>query len=313
MQSLYIPHHRRGFLQLGLTVTGGALLSACGGGSSAPVAESIVVVTAPGFIPDVGPASLGATSAINLVLTLAYVGAQYYGIAANGTGLSPSATSGVGRAGLASGGRPVSFADPLIAGHARELASDKAAHVVALRTQLAGAAAAQPVVDLSPAGAFSRAARQVGLVAGGATFDPYVDDAAFLTGAFLIENAVAAAYRTLLAQTADQTAGDLIRAHLGDAIYHGGVVRALLDDRAAADPALDRAMAAASQSLLMLDGTAGGDLSPTAPGGIVVNLADMEGRPIPFTRNATQVLRTLTLSTTGTGGFLPAGANGLPV
>lgn len=310
MRSLHTPHHRRGFLRLGLTVVGGSLLSGCGGGSE-PEADAVLVVTAPAT-PSIGPAAAGATSAINLALTLGYVGAQYYGVAARGTGLAGAATSGVGQTGTASGGRMVAFADPIVAGHAAELADDKAAHVAALRTQLAGAAAAQPAIDLSPAGAFSRAARQAGLVATGVTFDPYADDASFLTGAFLLENAVAAAYRTLLAQTADATAAALIGAQLGDAIYHGGLIRSLLDERAATDPTLDRAMLTAAQAMLTLDGTAGGDLSAAAAGGIAANLADAEGRPIPFTRDAAQVLRTLTLSTGGIGGFLPAGANGLP-
>ena len=65
----------------------------------------------------------------------------------------------------------------------------------------------------------------------------------------------------------------------------------------------------ATQALVALDGS--GVVAADA-GEIAANLPDAEGRPIPFTRDAAQVLRTLTLSTTGIGGFLPMGANGLP-
>lgn len=311
MRFIDTPQHRRAFLRLGLTFTGGVLLSACGGGGGS-TAESDAVVVVPGPATPAAAAPVvvdGGVHALNLALTLAYVGAQYHGIAARGAGLPTTLTGGVGRTGAATGARAANFADAQVAAHAAELADDKLAHVAALRAQLGALAAAQPAIDLSATGAFARAGQQAGFASGAAAFDPYARDGDFLAGAFLIENAVAAAYRTLLAQTAEEPAATLIRAHLADAIYHGGLIRTLIDGRAADDPVVERAMTAATQALVALDGS--GVVAADA-GEITANLPDAEGRPIPFTRDAAQVLRTLTLSTTEVGGFLPMGANGLP-
>ena len=77
--------------KLGMAVGGGALLSACGGGGSgATETGAVVVPSAPIPTSSAEPASPGTTSAINLALTLAYIGAQFYGVAAQGTGLAPA-------------------------------------------------------------------------------------------------------------------------------------------------------------------------------------------------------------------------------
>ena len=100
-------------------------------------------------------------------------------------------------------------------------------------------------------------------------------------------------------------------AHLADSIYHGGVIRALLDDRAATTPAVDAMLGRIGTMLATLDGTQGSD--QILPGGDTnsSNLLDAEGRPIPFTRTDRQVLNALYLSATGPGGFLPQGAVGI--
>ena len=258
------------------------------------------------------PCRAAARHPLNLPLTLGYISGQYHAYAASGAGLSAALTGGVGRAGSATGARKVAFTDPTINALAADLAEDKVAHVTALRAQIGAAAAAQPAIDLSTGatGAFSIAMQRAGGAAAGQSFDPYADDEHYLLGAFLLENAVAASYRTLLLADPDLASATTIAAQLADAIYHGGVIRALLDDRVAANPAIDATLAKISAMQALLDGSNLGDQT-LAGGTASSNLIDAEGRPIPFTRASGQVLSALYLTNAGPGGFLPAGANGI--
>jgi hypothetical protein len=306
-----LPPDRRHFIRLALGLSTSLLLSGCGGSdgvaaaTGANASPAVAAETAP-----VTPAAQGSHP-LNLALNLSYLGAQFYSIAARGTGLATSSIGGIGRAGAASGARQISFADPLLAGHAAELADDKQAHVTALRAQIGTLAAAQPMLDLSTSatGAFSIAAQRAGIVAAGSSFDAYAGDDDFLLAAFLIENMVAASYRTLLAAGVDD--GGVVSANLADAIYHGGLIRSLLDDRAVADPAIGTALSGASAMFAALDGTNVGDQTLAGASGSSANLLDADDRPIPFTRAQAQVLKTLYLSGGEVGGFLPQGANGI--
>lgn len=309
------PQDRRRFLRLAMTLSTGALLAGCGGGGAA--GDAVVVVPGPdpvaGAPPVATPTPVATATPLGLALNLAYLGAQYYGIAARGVGLPASLTSGAGIAGVASGGRQATFADPLIAGFAVELADDKQAQVAALRGQIGAGVAAQPAIDVSTGarGAFSVAAQGAGIVAPGAAFDPYASDDNFLIGALLLENAVAAAHRTLLGPTTDTAIATLVTAQLGDAIYHGGLVRALLDGRIGANPTLDKAVTNTTALLASLDGSNIGDQTLAGSSGASSNLFDADGRAIPFTRADAQILKALYLSNGVAGGFLPAGANGV--
>lgn len=307
------PHQhpdRRHFLRLAAGFSTGALLAGCGGGGGP--SDTVPVVSAP--VPVVAaPASPGATAnPLNLPLMLAYVGGQFYSYAARGSGLPGALTGGTGRAGGATGARQVTFDDPAIARLAGDLADDKAAHVTGLRNKLGAMAAAQPAIDLSAAasGAFSIAAQRAGIVSAGQPFDPYSDDEHFLIGGLLIENAGAATYRSLLLGEPNADIAATVGEHLADAIYHGGLFRALLDDRAAANPGLDATVTKMTAMLATLDGAVG-DQAVAGASPASSNLFDAEGRPIPFTRTSTQVLRALYLSDAGVGGFLPMGANGV--
>lgn len=314
MQINDIPHDRRGFIRLAASVASGALLSACGGGSGqSGSGDAIVVVPAPTAAASPVMPVMTASHRLNLALNLAYLGGQFYGYAGRGRGLPGDLTTGIGQPGQATGARQASFGDAAVANYAVELADDKQAHVVALRAQMGVLAAAQPAIDLSTrsTSAFSLAAQGAGIVAAGASFDPYATDEYFLLGAFLVENAVAAAYRTLLAQGAEDAASAAITANLADAIYHAGLVRSLLDDKAVGDAAIDRALSNASTLLATIDGSNVGDQTLAGASGTSSNIPDAAGRPIPFTRETAQVLKGLYLSNSGIGGFLPSGANGV--
>jgi len=310
MQLTTIPHDRRRFLRLAAGFSTGALLAGCGDGDPAPPAATTPLVVAPP--PAAGPGVVAAPAhPLNLALMLGYVGAQYFAVAAHGTILSARMTAGTGPAGAATGGRRVAFADPMVAALASELAAEKAAQVTALRGGIGGAVAAQPALDLSggASGPFSLAAQRAGIVAAGQAFDPYAGDDAFLLGAFLIDYAATATYRTLVLSGADEVITTAAAGQLAEAIYHGGLIRTVLGARAVADPAVDASMARMTAMLSTLDGSDAGaqpqSLSASA------NLLDAQGRAIPFTRAPLQVLSTLYLSTGAAGGFLPMGANGV--
>lgn len=230
---------------------------------------------------------------LNAALNLAYLGAQYHRRAAIGDGLPPHLLTGVGEQGAAHGGRRIAFRDPELARQAREIADDKVATVVALRAALGNAAAAQPVIDLSgaPRGAFAVAGHGAGLATG---FDPFADDHAFLLGAFLVGNEVAACDRTLLLGIAGTDARRVVAAVLGDAIYHGGLVRSLLAARTV-DPVTARALASLCAMQALATGADGADL------------IDAAGHPIPFLRGSAR----MTAMPYPAGGFFPAGFNGL--
>lgn len=311
--------HRRRFLQraggllAGLSST--LLLSGCGGGGAASGTGAVEVVSAPvTVVPAPTPTSTASadTNALNFALNLAYLGAQFYGYGANGTGIAASLVTGVGRQGSVMGGRQVAFADDGVARFAAELADDKLAHVTGLRGLLTNAAAAQPGLDFSAgaSAAFSTIARTSGIVASGGTFDAFANDDNFLLGALFVEDVMAAAYRSLLTHVTVDASIQLVTAHLADAIYHGGMVRTMLADRAVQNPALTASLTAACASLARLDGTDVGDQSLAADGSSA-NLVDANGNAIPFLRSATQVLKVVYLAPDAVqaGGFIPNGVN----
>lgn len=308
---------RRAFLRLTFGLSAGMLVSACGGGGGSAPSEPVAVVTSPGggaAAPVQGAGTAAASHPLALPLNLAYLGGNFYGFAAHGAALASGATAGSGAAGSANGGRQAALVDPIVGALAAELAADKAAHVATLRSAIGSAVPAQPAIDLSPraGGAFSLAAQGAGIVTAGAAFDPYADDKAFLLGAFLIEHATAAAYRTFLFQNPDGGAGaDVVANALADAIYHGGAIRSLLDARAQSDGSIDPVLRNAAALFAALDGSNVGDQTLGGASGISADVFDADGVPIPFTRAPDQILKVVYLSSGGVGGFFPAGVNGV--
>ena len=298
--------HRRGFLHraggFALGAAGTLILGGCGGAESADQTVGAQVAAVPKAT--IGVASVDAVP-LNFALNLAYLGAQFHGYAANGTGLASALTTGVGRQGGVVGARQVAFADASVARLATEVASDKLAHVTGLRGALADAAVAQPGFD------FAAGAAAAGRAAGiGGGMDLFASDDDYLVGALLIEDGVAAAYRSLLGGLSGTASIQLVTAILADAIYHGGLVRTSLASRASTDPSLAASVAAACALLGWLDGSDLGDQSLAADGGSA-NLPGADGNPIPFARSTAQMLNVLYLTpnAVGGGGFVPYGIN----
>jgi hypothetical protein len=89
---------------------------------------------------------------LNLLLNLEYLQAQFYSSAAGSTSLAAADIAGTGIPGAAVGGRATQFSDPIIAQHAREMATVAVAHLRYMREQLiinGGLAVAQPAIDIS--------------------------------------------------------------------------------------------------------------------------------------------------------------------
>ncbi|VVS96326.1 conserved hypothetical protein [Sphingomonas sp. EC-HK361] len=257
---------------------------------------------------------------LNFALNLEYLEANFYSFAANGTALDSSVTSGtVGTAGAATGGRKVSFTDPVVAQYAKEIAADELAHVKFLRGALGTATVAQPAIDVgvSATGAFSAAAQAAGVVAAGAAFDPYASDEAFLLGAFIFEDVGVTAYKGAASLLSSKTFLEAAAGILAVEAYHAATVRNALYRKGIATPSLNLIQNAGkiSDARDSLDGTADLDqgIAAVATGiGTASNIAPGDTSGLAFGRSTGQVLNIVYLNRASAtmGGFFPAGVNG---
>lgn len=298
---------RRRFLQLagGASVAAGglALLSACGGGDSPSPTPS----PSPSPTPTATSTTNPDGDALNFALQLEYLQAQFYSFAATGAGLPANLLTGTGTQGAVTGGRAVSFGDPIIASYAREIARDEAAHVAYLRAQLGAVAVAQPAINISGAadGAFAAAAVNFKLVGAGATFDPYASDENFLLAAFMFEDVVVTSYKGLVPLIATASYASAAAGILGAKAYNAGLIRTEL-----------AAKGLFAQAKLISDGRDALDgaskLDQDIGTAAAPNIVPTDSNGIVYSRLPTQVLNILYLNKLAvtSGGFFPAGLNG---
>jgi hypothetical protein len=323
---------RRRFLKLAGGTAAGAgaltLLSACGGGdddgsSATPTPSPTPSSTAsPSPTPTPSPA-FAEVDILNFALQLEYLEATFYSYAAFGTDLPAAQVTGTGTQGSVVGGRAVTFSDPVVQGYAREIAGDEIAHVAYLRRALGASAVARRDINIdgtnATTGAFALAAQAAGVVASGATFDPYASDDNFLLAAFLFEDVGVTAYRGAI--TSIQTKATLEAAagiHAAEA-YHAGLIRTALTVRGTTTASLLTATTNISNARDQLDG--GTDLDqPIVGTDTVSNVIPADPNGLIFVRSPAQVLNILFLAppadpvtgrTAATkGGFFPNGVNG---
>lgn len=250
---------------------------------------------------------------LNFALNLEYLEAQFYVFATTGAGLPANLLTGTGTQGAATGGRQVTFTDPVVAQYAREIAGDEQAHVVFLRTTLGGAAVAQPAIDIGadPNGSFSSAARAAGLIGPGQSFDPYANDENFLLGAFIFEDVGVTAFKGASPLITNKTFLEAAAGILAVEAYHAALIRTTLYRKGIQTPALISATEAISNARDSLDGSSDLDQG-IAPIGNASNIAPLDVNGLAYSRTAAQVLNIvyLTNMARAQGGFFPAGVNG---
>jgi hypothetical protein len=300
---------RRRFLQLagGASVAAGglALLSACGGGDD----DSPTPTPSPSPTPTPTSTSNADRAALNFALQLGYLQAQYLAYATTGASIDAALLTGTGAAGTVTGGATVAFGDPVTAAAAREIAADSRARVAYLRGLIASEAVAQPAINLSGAadGAFTKAARDAGVVGAGELFNPFASEANFLLGAFFLQDVIVTAHKALvpLANLATTRAGFVgIAAAQG---YHAGLIRSAIY----ADTATRASALRFSNFRDSLDGSIDIDQGVTGTDN-AANITPADGNGIAFSRASGGVLNILYLNKASvtSGGFFPAGFNG---
>lgn len=303
---------RRDFFRVGAAAAGGAAvagLAACdnGGGDDLPFGPLPPPPTPP------APSAPSDADVLNFALNLEYLEAQFYSFAAFGTGLPAASLTGQGVPGAVTGGRAVTFTDPVVREYAREIAADEIAHVNFLRAQLGTAAVAQPAIDVSATAtsAFSAAARASGLITAGQTFDPYANDENFLLGAYIFEDVGVTAYKGASPLITNKVFLEAAAGILAAEAYHAGLIRTVLYSKGMQTPSLRTSADAISNARDSLDGASDLDQG-ISPANDLSNIAPTDANGLAFSRTTGQVLNIVFLTSAAAfqGGFFPNGVNG---
>jgi hypothetical protein len=304
---------RRRFMRgaAGATIAAGglSLLAACSGDDNGSTAT-------PTPTPTPTPTgSTGVTDAdiFNFALNLEYLESQFYVNAVYGQGLPAAALTGTGTQGTVTGGRKVTFTDPVVAQYAREIAADESQHVNFLRSTLGASAISMPSINIDggATGAFTAAARAAGLVGANETFDPYASDENFLLAAFIFEDVGVTAYKGAAPLITNKTYLEAAAGILAAEAYHAGLLRTALYSKGLQTPSLRTSADKISDARDSLDGST--DLDQGISGDATTsNIVPTDGNGIAFSRTTGQVLNIVYLSkaSLASGGFFPNGVNG---
>ena len=309
---------RRAFLRGTSTaaiLVGASALAGCGGGGGGND-DPLIQLPGTGTNPPTGtPPATGLTDAdiLNFALNLEYLEAQFYAFAAFGTGLPANLLTGTGTQGAVTGGRQVTFTDPLVGQYAREIAVDERQHVAFLRSALGSSAVAQPALDIgaTPTSAFSNAARAAGLIGAGQAFDPYANDENFLLGAFIFEDVGVTAYKGASPLITNKTFLEAAAGILAAEAYHAGLVRTVLYGKGIQTPSLRTATEQISDARDSLDNPQDVDQG-VQKRGEASNIVPTDENALAYSRTPGDVLNIvyLTAAAAQQGGFFPAGVNG---
>ena len=311
---------RRNFMRTAASASiaagGLSLLAACNSN------DKSVPTPTPTPTPTTSASAQQDLDVLNFALNLEYLEAQFYVRAVYGSGLADSQLTGVGTQGAVTGGRQVTFTDPIVAQYAREIATDEAAHVNFLRSVLGSAAVAQPAINIDggPTGAFTAAGRAAGVATNSAgaidnvngTFDPYASDNAFLLGAFIFEDVGVSAYKGASPLITNKTYLEAAAGILAAEAYHAGLVRTVLYAKGLAAPSLRTTADKISDARDSLDGASDDDQGITGPSATESNIVPTDANGLAYSRTTGQVLNIVYLSKSALvgGGFFPNGING---
>lgn len=229
---------RRRFLtQAGVGVAGLGLAAASAGGASAQFATASNTKKTT-FDNGNDRFRVKDEGILNFSLNLEYLEAEFYLRAVLGRSLDDNDITGVSGfrnqgpqpqvdPGPVSGGRQVTFTNPVIGGLARELASDEENHVRFFRAALGSRAVARPAINLDTS--FDLAARAAGL---GNSFDPYASEGNFLLGSFIFEDVGVTAFKGASPFIKDPDILEAAAGVLAVEAYHSGAIRTLLTQAA---------------------------------------------------------------------------------
>ncbi|MEH3104987.1 MAG: ferritin-like domain-containing protein [Sphingomonas phyllosphaerae] len=284
------------------------------------VASSLIAMTAQGAQAQ----SSGDIDALNFVLNVEYLNAQFLTYVTTGQGLATSSLAGATDPGTVKPGRKVTFSDTMLSSIVTEMAADNRAHFNPIKTVIGALAISQPALDLSAdaTGAFSVAMQRAGLVGSGAAFDPYASEENFLYAAFLLKGISVSAYRGLLATASNRVVAALLAGILATESYHHATIRSFLYSRGAKVARLrDNAAAIAAMCQKLAGGGLFTGVAPTsrkyeaANGPVTITVANItptDGDGDVPGRTPQQLLRILYQSSgqATSGGFFPAGVNG---
>ena len=283
------------------------LAAGCGGGSSPAPTPTPTPTSTPGPTPTPTPTPTPAPTVtdadiLNFALNLEYLEAEYYQLAAYGTGLS-AADIGA-KPGAVTGGAQVSFKTMAIQQYAQEIAYDELQHVRFLRRTLGSAAVDRPAINFTDAFNGAAVAAKIGT-----TFNPFGDENSFIVGAFVFEDVGVTAYHgaaKLIKSKAYLTAAASILSTEG---YHAGEVRTLLAYLGDV-PATAQFLTYANQISALRAMAGGGNETPVSSSTIV----PVDSNSLAFERTTDQVLHIVYLSAkagvVSSGGFFPSGLNG---
>jgi hypothetical protein len=311
---------RRKFMAGAGTAAAGVLLVGCNNSSPAPTTTPTPTVTpTPTPTPTPTAAAITDVDILTFALNLEYLEAEYYLYATTGSGLSSTDAGGGPAATVPSTGTMVTFADAYLQKYANEIAQDELNHVRFLRAAIGAVSGAtvqpRPAIDLTFFAGLGTAAGIAG------TFNPFTDENAFLTGAFVFEDVGVTAYLgaapliTNKASYLSPAAGIL-----GTEAYHAAEIRTIIAGNASSPTASASQTAALTNANLIaaLRGkiSQATDAMNTAETTLSTSqIVNCDGtNALAFARAPNQVLHIVYGGTAGAGvskgGFFPAGLNG---
>ena len=288
------------------------------------------------FTPKANAATISDSDILNFALNLEYLEAQFYTLAVSGVTIDKmSVPTGVnggtgGTVTLKPAFTPVPFntataQSTAIGNYAAETALEERKHVLFLQAALNKAAVSMPNIDLY--NSFNGLAAAAGI---GASFDPFSSDVNFLIGAYIFEDVGVTAYHGAAGLITDKVnylppAAGILAVEA----YHAGLIRTTINMADAGTGNLTSLTQAISNTRSKLaNGKAGvddlaitttmGALNGSAATYPITTIADVDANSLAYARTTTQVLAIVTAggtttggTTTYTGGFYPAGMNGL--
>lgn len=225
----------------GAAIAGGAALAGCSEGIDSPLANTPTPTPTGTSTPTLpsSPDILPVTD-VDMMVMMAqfhYLQAEFYSRAVLGEPLAPSLVGGAGTPGDVSGPRAVTITDAVLGQVLREIAAEKIDQVVRLRAVLGSAMPARPALNLAvdATGSFTKyGIDSVPAPAAGATAAPptitdvYANQDALLLGAFILEDPVMMAWRgasTLMTSAANI---EIAAGLMATSATHTGIIRSLL-------------------------------------------------------------------------------------